>query len=251
MANFVKATMATPRSSDKARERNGVKPGAILLMGLPGAGKGTQAFRLAAQFPNFVHFDTGGEIYRRVTDPHFANDPLIQEQRRIHLSGDLNTPEWVAGLVSERIRFYSGKGQGVIFSGSPRTLLEAEAIVPLLQECYGPEQILGAYLGISEGTAKARARNRLTCPNKGCRYPTTRAKEGTPCPKCETILEEDPEERWKINELPSRFREFRERTAPTIDFLGRHFGITKINAEKSEEEIFAALATAVRKKFKL
>jgi len=78
MPNYAKATMGTPRSHATGG-RSGVKPGAILLMGLPGAGKGTQAFRLAAQFPNFVHFDTGGEIYRRVSDPHFAADPLVQE----------------------------------------------------------------------------------------------------------------------------------------------------------------------------
>src|SRR3990172_12149992 len=129
--------------------------GAILLMGLPGAGKGTQAFRLAERL-EYAHFDTGAEIYRRVSDPHFANDPLVQEQKELYFGGKLNTPEWVAGLVSERIRFYSERGQGIIFSGSPRSLYEAEAVLPLLEECYGRERILLAEIGGSPETARKR-----------------------------------------------------------------------------------------------
>ncbi|OGC60050.1 hypothetical protein A3J33_04385 [candidate division WWE3 bacterium RIFCSPLOWO2_02_FULL_53_10] len=227
--------------------------GAILLMGPPGAGKGTQAFRLAEQFPNFVHFDTGGEIYRRVTDPHFVDDPLVQEQKEIYFGGKLNTPEWVAGLVAERIRFYSGKGQGVIFSGSPRTVYETQAVMPLLEEAYGKEQILVVALGVSLETITKRSRDRLVCRNNLCRYPAALADKGTPCPNCGKPLpaEQSEDEKWKWQGMETRFREYRERTLPAIDILRAGYQTIAVDAEMSEEEIFAKISLAAHEKFKL
>lgn len=229
-----------------------MKPGAIMLMGLPGAGKGTQAFRLAKQFPNFVHFDTGAEIYRRVTDSHFAGDPLVQEQKEIYFGGKLNTPEWVAGLVAERIRFYSGKGQGVIFSGSPRTLYEAQAILPLLEECYGRGRILMIELAVSAETARARSVTRITCTNKACRYPATREETGKPCPNCGQTLPGagEADEAWKIAQIDTRFQEFGMRTIPAMKFLKDRIAHMRIDGEKNEDKVFAQILTAVNEKLK-
>jgi adenylate kinase len=227
-----------------------MKPGAILLMGLPGAGKGTQAFRLAKQFPNFVHFDTGGEIHRRVTDPHFADDPLVKEQEKIYFAGDLNTKEWVAGLVLERIRFYSGKNQGVIFSGSPRTLYEAEAVLRLLIECYGREQILVLEVIVSPETARKRSTTRIICANDACRYPVTQEKAGTPCPNCGQTLpgpRMQAKEQWKVDKMPTRIKEFEERTRPAMGFLQKEVAYVSVDGEKSEEEVFAQILSAVKK----
>lgn len=92
-----------------------MEKGAILLMGLPGVGKGTQAFNLIGSFPNFVHVDTGAEIYRRIHDPTFASDPTVQKQREIYEAGLLNDPRWVANLVVERIHTYASQGKGLSF----------------------------------------------------------------------------------------------------------------------------------------
>jgi len=249
MPNYAKATMGTPRSHATGG-RSGVKPGAILLMGLPGAGKGTQAFRLAAQFPNFVHFDTGGEIYRRVSDPHFAADPLVQEQKEIYFGGKLNTPEWVAGLVAERIHFYSDKNQGVIFSGSPRTLYEAEAILPILEECYGRERILVIEMKVSPETARERSLNRITCTKKGCRYPAHRSQGGKPCPNCGQLLPESgtqADEQWKIAQMGTRLKEYEERTKPALKFLKYELAHVHVNAEIDEESVFAKVLEAVKR----
>lgn len=223
-------------------------PGAILLMGLPGAGKGTQAFRLAKRFPNFVHFDTGGEIYRRVTDPHFANDPLVQEQKEIYFAGKLNAPEWVAGLVAERIRFYSGKDQGVIFSGSPRTLYEAQAVLPLLIEGYGRERILVIEISVSSETARKRSVSRITCANKSCRYPTMPEEGGKPCPNCGQILpgpQASGDEQWKVVQMDTRIKEFEERTRPALDHMKEHAAYARIDGEKDEEKVFSQVLAAV------
>lgn len=226
-------------------------PGAIMLMGLPGAGKGTQAFRLAEKFPNFEHFDTGAEIYRRISDPHFADDPLVREQKEIYFGGKLNTPEWVAGLVAERIRFYSGKAQGVIFSGSPRTLYEAQTVLPLLIECYGQDRILMIELVVAQETARERSGQRITCANKSCRYPAHRQQGGSPCPNCGQILpipEEQTDEQWKTAQMETRIQEFEDRTRPALEFLKTRIAYVRVNDEKNEQVVSDQILKVVNEK---
>lgn len=231
-----------------------MKPGAILLMGLPGAGKGTQAFRLAKQFPNFVHFDTGAEIYRRLTDPAFADDPIIQREIKRYFGEVLNTPSWVTKIVSERIRYYSEQGKGVIFSGSPRTPPEAEAVLPLLEKRYGKDRILILEVAVSPKTATERSRTRLTCENKLCRYAATLEQRGKPCPECGTPLplEERKEDKWKYEGMVSgtRIQEFEQLTQPALDYLKERVAHARIDGEKNEDEVFAQILAAVNKKLK-
>lgn len=243
-----KATRDTPRSL----RRSGVKKGAILLMGLPSIGKGTQALKLVERFPDFAHFDTGGEIYRRINDPAFAGDPNVQEQKKIYESGILEDPQWVAKLVAERIRFYTREGKGIVFSGSPRTPYEAETIAPILFEAYGRDHVLVLVLSASEKTAAKRSRNRLVCSNRGCRYPTTKEHAGERCPQCGEKLptaEEQKGEEWKVATLETRLKEFRERTLPALEYL-LSLGIATevIDAEKPPKEIFVDVLAAVERR---
>jgi len=226
-----------------------VEKGAILLMGLPGVGKGTQAFNLIGSFPNFVHVDTGAEIYRRIHDPTFASDPTVQKQREIYEAGLLNDPRWVANLVVERIHTYASQGKGVIFSGSPRTLYEAETIAPLLFEVYGRDRVLVLTLSTAEETARRRAFNRLTCPRRECRYPTTRDHAGERCPHCGEILAADQEsEAWKATKIDERFREFRQRTLPALDYLASLGLVEIIDAEGTREEVSTMVLEAIKRR---
>jgi len=223
---------------------------AVLLMGLPGAAKGTQAFQINQVFPNFVHFDTGGEIYRKITDLTFENDPVVIEQKKVYLSGKLNDPKWVAELVAERIRFYSQEDKGIVFSGSPRTLFEAKEIAPILFDNYGRDRVLVLFLDISEETALARSLGRLICTNKTCRYPTTKDKAGYPCPSCSQILPKDTqdEESWKIDQIQTRFDEYQERTVPVLEYL-LSFGIMEtIDGERTKKEVSAQIHEMIERR---
>lgn len=225
-----------------------IKPAAILLMGPPAAGKGTQAFRIAQEL-GFVHFDTGGEIYRRVTDPYFENDPIVSKQKKVYFDGILNEPQWVADLVSERIRTYSEIGRGLVFSGSPRTLYEAETVVPILFDSYGENRVLALELEVSIETARKRSLERISCTNRSCRYPTYKAKGGKPCPVCGTPLptETPKDEQWKISQLPARFKEYEDRTLPVLGYL-RSLGILKgVNGELPEGKVFNQIKKLVKK----
>ncbi|MEX0887774.1 MAG: hypothetical protein WDZ67_00090, partial [Patescibacteria group bacterium] len=179
-----------------------------------------------------------------------ADDPLIQEQEKIYFGGKLNTPEWVAGLVAERIRFYSGRKQCVIFSGSPRTLYEAQTILPLLEECYGRERLLVIEIEVSSKTARERSLTRIACANKACRYPAHLEQGGQPCPNCGQPLPKpgtQEEEKWKAAQMDTRIKEFEERTRPAIYFLKERIARVRIDGEKNEAEVDRQILTAVEK----
>jgi adenylate kinase len=223
---------------------------AILFMGPPGTGKGTQTFKVTERFPNFTHFDTGGEIYRKVTDPRFATDSVVQKQKEIYFAGILNDPQWVSELVAERIKTYAKQDRGVVFSGSPRTLHEAKTIIPTLFDAYGKDRVLTFILEVSKETAKKRSLGRISCSNKKCRYPATKDQRGKPCPACGTTLpmEDQKDEIWKISHLDTRFKEYRERTLPAVKYLfSLGLGET-LDGEKSAEETFIQVVEAIERR---
>jgi adenylate kinase family enzyme len=223
-----------------------ISKAAIMLMGLPGAGKSTQAFRLVSALGDFLHFDTGGEIYRRIYNPHYAEDPLIQEQRRVYEGGFINDPAWVARLVVEQIQRYAAEEKGLVFSGSPRSRDEASEILAAMFAAYG-KNVVAIVLKIDEGTAAERARTRAVCSNRACRFPTKVVDVGTPCPHCGTTIPKPAEEeRWKIRLLDTRLREYWERTHPVVEKL-QELGVVHIvdgemTEEKVQEEIERILA---------
>jgi len=227
-----------------------MKKAAVLFMGLPGAGKGTQAFRLTELFPDFVHFDTGGEIYRRITDPRFEGDEMVQQQKEIYFAGVLNDPQWVADLVAERIRTYSAQDRGLVFSGSPRTLYEAKAVAPILFDAYGKDRVAVLALEVSEETARERSLGRISCTDKTCRFPTTRDMAGKPCPVCGAALPtgDQKDEEWKISQLSTRFAEYRERTVPAVEYLRSLGLVEEIDGEMTPEEVSSAVLEVLEKR---
>lgn len=114
---------------------------AAALFGPPGSGKGTQADFLAEEY-GLIHLDTGKLIEKTVHDPAKQGDPIIQRERNNFDTGLLVTPEWfVEEIIIREIRANGENGQGIVFSGSPRTLYEAEQMLPALEKYYGHENL--------------------------------------------------------------------------------------------------------------
>ena len=100
----------------------------IILLGPPGAGKGTQA-RYLVEKRNMIQLSTG-DMLREAKDSGSEMGNLVAN---VMARGDLVTDEIVIGLIKEKI---SGeKGGGFIFDGFPRTLKQADALGKLLEEC--------------------------------------------------------------------------------------------------------------------
>src|SRR3989338_8248277 len=82
----------------------------VILIGPPGSGKGTQAEMLAEKFGLF----------------HLESSKVIAHEREAWKSGQLTNPELVRAWMLEEIRSLYRKGMGIVLSGSPRTMFEAE-----------------------------------------------------------------------------------------------------------------------------
>ena len=205
-----------------------------IFFGRPGAGKGTQARRIAEKF-NLVNFDTGRFIEEVVHNPLNQDDPVVQKERKNFDQGYLCAPEWVVQIVREKIKKIYQNKQGLVFSGSPRTLYEAEKIMPLLSDLYGQENIFVFKINLSQESAVSRNLHRRICEKCGYQViysPET--KNWKFCPLCGgklVVRSLDNEKSIKV-----RWDEYRKRTQPVLDYLAQNnFQIFEINGEPAPD----------------
>ncbi|GEQ05648.1 adenylate kinase [Staphylococcus gallinarum] len=100
----------------------------IILMGLPGAGKGTQASEIVKKFP-IPHISTGDMFRKAIKD----ETDLGKEAKSYMDRGELVPDEVTVGIVKERISEDDAK-KGFLLDGFPRTIEQAEALSEIMQE---------------------------------------------------------------------------------------------------------------------
>jgi adenylate kinase len=151
----------------------------IILVGPPGAGKGTQA-RLLVENHGLVQLSTGDMLRAAKTSGTELGNRVAEVMAR----GDLVTDDIVIGLIAEELDRESGR-HGLIFDGFPRTLAQADALEALMA---AKGKFLDAVieLRVDDDALVDRISGRFTCANCGAVYhdsakPT--ARDGT-CDKC-------------------------------------------------------------------
>lgn len=207
----------------------------VIFIAPPGAGKGTQADRLAAE-RGFFHLESS-----KVIEDKFASaspdDAIIQQEIKNNRSGILNDPKLVSQWMAERISGLAHEGKSLVFSGSPRTLFEAEQLMPLLEDLYGKAKIKIFSINISDEESIRRNSARRMC--KMNRHPIPNLPEFqniTSCPQDGSELihrEDDKPERIKV-----RHQEYKNRTAPVFEYLSSHgYQIIQINGEQGIDNV--------------
>lgn len=214
----------------------GQKKLVIILIGSPGSGKGTQAELLAERFGLF-HLESSKVIEEKIKNAP-PDDAIIQREKKLWESGILNTPELVFKWIQEKIREVASEGHGIVFSGSPRTVYEAEGEIPVLEELYGKENVKVFNIEISEEESVKRNSKRRICKDSRHPIPNFPEFEGiTKCPKdgSEIITRVlDSPETIKI-----RLGEYVNRTLPIVDLLKKKdYNIMEINGEQSIKNVF-------------
>src|SRR3954469_12900014 len=134
----------------------------IVLLGPPGAGKGTQAARLQAQ-RGIMHLSTGDMLREAVA----AGTPVGLEAKKVMERGELVSDAIVSALIGERLDSASDKG--AIFDGFPRTKHQAEALEILLAE-RGRHLDHVIELAVDEEALVQRITGRFTCAKCGTGY---------------------------------------------------------------------------------
>ena len=134
----------------------------VAFYGLPGSGKGTQA-NLVANTYGLVNFDTGKLLESIWHDPKRQKESLVIRERAIFDGGKLNAPSFVLKEVEKKTGELAKKGLGIVYSGSPRTMYEAEGLVPKLVKLYGKDRIFFFLLDVDEKDSIVRNSKRRLC----------------------------------------------------------------------------------------
>ena len=135
------------RTSWKMVWGRNVKPSAVLIFGIPGAGKSTQAQRLARN-GSFTHIETSELIWMalqnrtktEITLSDGARIDLDEQERRMR-AGELPDSAWVFSLMREAVVEAATLKRSVVFSGPPPCVAEAKYLIPVLESCYGAHVI--------------------------------------------------------------------------------------------------------------
>lgn len=218
----------------------------VILFGQPGAGKGTQAEILAGK-TGFYHFESS-----KVIEACFQNESpekvfeidgekfKVADEKIRWETGLLNSPPFVVNLMIEKIKQLSDEGKSIIFSGSPRTIYEAEKEIPLLKELYGLENIKFVMLELSPEATIFRNSHRRICELIRHSILFTPETEGlTKCPLDGSALVKrkglDDEET-----IRKRLEVFKEQTLPVAEVIEKHgLKLNKVNGEQDVAGVFA------------
>jgi adenylate kinase len=186
----------------------------LILLGAPGAGKGTQAQRLAARF-GIPQISTG-DMLRAAKREGTA---LGRQAESYMTAGKLVPDEVVIGLVEERLR-YTDAQPGFILDGFPRTIAQAEALDGVLARL-GRSRLRVIDVQVPEAVLVERLGGRLTCPKCGATYHAvfTPPKKLGICDNCGSELVTRPDDRPEA--ISQRLHEYRDKTAPLVDYYRR------------------------------
>ena len=212
----------------------------IILLGPPGAGKGTQAQFLVESL-GMVQLSTG-DMLREAKDSGTEMGKVVAE---VMSRGDLVTDDIVIGLIKEKLD--GDKGAGFIFDGFPRTLAQADALGALLNDCnIDLDSVIE--IQVDDKALIKRITGRSTCGGCGQVY----HDETKPWPtdgKCCTCGSNDVKRRTDDNEesLKQRLMEYYKKTSPLLGYYFAKGNLVSIDGLLSMNEVRDSLKKVINK----
>lgn len=211
----------------------------LILLGPPGAGKGTQARKLEENH-GFVQLSTGDLLRAAVA----AGTEAGQRAKAVMEAGDLVSDEIVIAILRDRLGD-ADCAQGVILDGFPRTTVQAEALDALLQ-AKGQRINAAISLEVEDDAMVRRISGRFTCGSCGEGYhdsfkPTTEPGVCDNCGGTEMKRRADD----NAETVAQRLAAYHAQTAPLVDYYAAQGALSRIPAMGAIEEIATALDSVV------
>ena len=202
----------------------------IILLGPPGAGKGTQAQRLQSE-RGMIQLSTGDMLRAAVK----SGSPVGLQAKAVMEAGELVSDAIVSALIGERLDGMSEAG--AIFDGYPRTRAQAEALDLLLAE-RGRALDYVVELCVDEDALVARITGRFTCARCGTGYHDTfkRPKVDNVCDVCGlTEFARRPDDNEQT--VRTRLAEYRAKTAPILPYYEERGLVRRVDGMGSVDDV--------------
>lgn len=214
---------------------NESKKWAVILIGPPGSGKDTQAELLAREL-NFMEIKTSKiiEDKLKLADP---NDAVMNHEKELKESGQLNTSSLVEAWAIEKIEEVGKSGFGLVANGWPRNIEEVESEMAAVEKYYPKDSIKIVTITLSEEESIKRNSKRRVCEKNGHPIFDTKNNEGiTVCPEDGSAIifraDDTPET------IKKRYQVYIDQTQPVIDFLSKQrYNLITINGEQPIESV--------------
>ena len=211
----------------------------LILLGPPGAGKGTQAKMLKEKL--LVPQISTGDILRQAIKD---NNELGVKARSFMDAGQLVPDDVVIGLIKERIKQVDCE-KGFILDGFPRTIVQAEKLSETLTEM-GLVIDRVVDLEVNAGEVISRLAGRSTCPDCGGLFheKSCPPKVSGICDSCGGVLAQRQDD--NVETILKRLEVYQESTAPLKQFYEKQGNLKAVTARGSVEEIFSRVLEMVK-----
>ena len=206
----------------------------IIMLGAPGAGKGTQAKKIAEKY-GIPHISTG-DIFRA----NIKNGTELGKKAKTYMDQGLLVPdELVVDLVVDRVK-QDDCSNGYVLDGFPRTIPQAEALDKALA-AMGEAMDYAINVEVPDENIVRRMSGRRACVDCGATYHIVYAptKEENVCDNChgELILREDD----KPETVQKRLNVYHEQTQPLIDYYTGKDILVEVDGTVDIDDVFVAI----------
>lgn len=198
----------------------------LILLGPPGAGKGTQAVRIAKRL-GIAHISTGDMLRAEIRN----DTPLGQMAKAILDKGELVSDDVIIGMVKNRIA-KNDCARGYLFDGFPRTVAQAES----LDEIADIDYVIDIEVPFDQ--LIERISSRRMCPLCGGTYHVSKYPDGK-CPCGGELYQRDDDREQTVQ---NRLQVYSQKTRPLIDYYQQNGKLLTVNGNASIDEVESEIA---------
>ena len=212
----------------------------IVLLGPPGAGKGTQAEKISEKY-QLTHVSTG-DLFRE----NIKNNTELGKKVREYTDNGLLVPDEVTiAMVEDRLKKDDCK-DGALLDGFPRTIKQAEALDKMLKETFGSGLTVVPCIDVDQNALVKRISGRRMCKNGHVYHVETKPSkvEGV-CDVCGEPLYQRADDCEET--VQTRLKAYEESTSKLIDFYADKDVLCRINGNQSIDDVKTEILAAIEK----
>ena len=204
----------------------------VIMLGAPGAGKGSQATRISETF-ELPHI-SAGDLYRANIR---NNTELGQEAKQYVESGRLAPDSLTIRMILDRVA-QDDCAKGYILDGFPRTIPQAEALDEILGD---DTEVMAINLDVPDSIITDRITGRIMCQKCGTPYHKTGnpPKVGGHCDRCDGELYQRKDDTVEV--VQERLKVYHEQTAPLEDYYAKKGILKQVDATQGMDDVTTAL----------